>query len=1108
MPLIVPDQQARNRCITDLDSNLVVEAAAGTGKTTLMSCRVAMLLAAGREPSTIAAISFTEASASELGKRIHGVVEELLADRVPIELRAALPSGLSDSQKQSLSAAADRLDELTTTTIHSFCQQIIVGNAVEAGLDPGIKVADEMTADTMFDQAFSDWLANALSSGSATDRAVVVLAEDDPLQVERELRDLARMRRQYRRAAPPAPDLSQRPDIELTDAIDAFARWVADHPLDKRTNDLASEFDRLRVHYDGTLAVEVTFDTLWRMAHPPRVSAMKWKTFDFEAYQRLGVWKKAAGEDGVRLNDEATTLYNSVRTSLLSLLAHVGSCMIWQLSRSMQPALDDYDDIKQRAAVMDFDDLLGHARNLVMKNPRVRNNVAAQYRHILVDECQDTDILQVEILVAIAAEQPVSDWRDAQLRPGALFLVGDPKQSIYRFRNADIAAYRAARDKVVSEPNGALVEITANFRSRRAIVDFVNANFVDVFDGNGQPGYVQLQSTVEDSETSTPDVVRLTIGVEGESPAELRRMEAAAVGALCEHMIGRLPIRESNGSVRPARAGDIALLAASHTELWRYEQELERRRIAVASQAGKALMRRQETQDVLALLRTLSDPTDKLAFGALLRGPLVGLTDHELLDIVADLGEWENGRPPDLSLFIDASRISHHYARSTVEILQSLRHRASVVTPSQLLAEAIEALLVRPVLAARHGNRSARAITNLDALVQMGTRHSVFGLASFIEDLQQQWERTETVQEGRSDSVEDAVQIVTMHNCKGLEWPIIIPVGTATNFRGPSQFVYQPAHNSLHWVIGGVAPASLGEARVEEERQQGYERRRMWYVACTRARDLLVVPYLPTSRENSWFRAVRLDKVELTEIDLSSLPDKAIEEIDASTNEQSAALYAQQAQVVSQSAPPLRWRQPSLHESDRAAPLFDQPPPSELAEQREVPTGAGPLRGTLLHKLMEEIIDGDLSLEPEALFGRTQELLDQLLSQSPDVEVVAPDPTEMVATIRSTLAIPEVAMMLPYLEPEVAVWHDGGETLLAGRVDALVLSGEQVLGVVDWKSDIAPSAGTKAMYVGQVSDYLQVTGAVAGAVVFVSSGEITWVGDRQLLFSRLTPPHS
>lgn len=636
-----------------------------------------------------------------------------------------------------------------------------------------------------------------------------------------------------------------------------------------------------------------------------------------------------------------------------------------------------------------------------MENDEVRSNVASRYRHILVDECQDTDILQVEILFAIAAEQPVSDWRNARLRPGALFLVGDPKQSIYRFRSADIAAYRAARDVVLGQPSGALVEITANFRSRPAIVDFVNANFVDVFDGAGQPAYVALQSTVDHVETAIPSVVRLSIGEADESPGELRAMEAAAVGALCEQIIGRLPIRESNGT-------------------------------------------------------------------------------------------------------LNAGRVSNLHARSTIAILQRLRRRAAVVTPSQLLAEAIEALLVRPILAVRHRNRNARVIANLDALIEMARRYPVFGLVSFVEDLQQQWEQGDTVQEGRSDVVEDAVQIVTMHNCKGLEWPIIIPVGTATNFRGASQFVYQPEHKSLHWVIGGVAPASLDEARLEEERQQAFERQRMWYVAVTRARDLLVVPHLPTSRQNFWFRAVRLDKVELTEVDTGPLPDGVPHAERLAGNDQSAAIFAQQAHLVSLSAPPLKWLQPSRYDPDRIPSSLDVTPSSELTEGREFPSGAGRLRGTVLHKLMEEIIGGDLRADEGELLTRARQLLDQLISQLPDEEVDAPDPGELISTIRSTLANPELAAMLPHLVAEVPLWQDGGATLLAGRADALVIVGHTVAGVIDWKSDVVPPLERKTTYAGQLSDYLAVTGAVAGAIVFMTSGEVTWIGDRQRLLDQLT----
>lgn len=1103
MPVIVPDQDARTRCVTDFSTNLVVEAAAGTGKTTLMACRVAMLLAAGHHPGTIAAISFTEASASELGKRIHSVVEELLSGSVPLELKAALPTGLSADQENALKAAADHLDELTVTTIHSFCQQIIVDNAVEAKLDPGIKVADEMTADAMFDQAFSDWFTNALSSGEALDRAVVVLAEEDPLKIERELRDLAKIRRRHRRAQPPCPDFSARPDIDLVDAIDAYARWVADHPLDRKTNDYAAGFDQLRTYCDGAFAGAVGFDTLWRLTKLPRIGAMKWKSFEFEAFQRLGPFKKAYGEDeGARLHDKVLALYGAVGEKLLALLAHVGGRMIWQLSGSMQAALDAYDDMKRRAAVMDFDDLLEHARDLVIANPEVRDNVARRFPIILVDECQDSDILQIEILFAIAADGPVSDWRQARLRPGALFFVGDPKQSIYRFRNADIAAYRAARDLIVGQPNGALVEITANFRSRSAIIDFVNLNFAEVFDGGSQPAYVALHPTIE-QQPSVPHVVRLSIGTEDEGPGEVRRLEALAIGEICDQLIGRLPVRQKDGRLRPARAGDIALMAASHTELWRYEQELERRRIPVASQAGKALFLRPETLDVLTLLRALSDATDKLAFGALLRGPVIGLSDAELLDIINELGEWKDGRPPDLSLLTNVSGLSNAYAKSAIETLQRLRRRSFVVPPAQLLSEAIEALLMRPILAARHVSRNARAITNLDALVEMARRYSVFGLSSLVEELQKQWESRATVQEGRSDSVEEAVQIVTMHNSKGLEWPIVIPIGTATNFRPPSQFVHQPGDNTLHWVVGGVAPASLDVARREEARQLALERQRMWYVVCTRARDLLIVPNLPTSRAASWYRAVRLDKLELPEVNLDLLPAKVVEDRPAETNLQTAQRFAEEAAMVAASAPELRWRQPSLHDTDRTPPVIDLPPSSELTDPAPPPIGAGPLRGTLLHKLAEEVISGELTANLEALAVRAGKLLTQLRSQLPGQEIEFPDPAQAATLIRDTLAIEDVATLLPFLEAEVPVWNADGAILLAGRVDALIVREARVLGVLDWKSDVNPSPKVKSDYLSQLGEYVAATGAIAGLVVFVTTGELIWIGDREGLLAQL-----
>ena len=163
------DHAARLRALTELDSTLLVEAAAGTGKTALMAGRLTMLLASGAEPRSIAAITFTELAASALGARVHRYVDELLAGQVPEPLQPALPEGLSDAQRQALSTAAARLDELTATTIHAFCQTIICSYAVEADIDPGARILDAAHGKAAFDAIFEQWFRRRLNGPARAD---------------------------------------------------------------------------------------------------------------------------------------------------------------------------------------------------------------------------------------------------------------------------------------------------------------------------------------------------------------------------------------------------------------------------------------------------------------------------------------------------------------------------------------------------------------------------------------------------------------------------------------------------------------------------------------------------------------------------------------------------------------------------------------------------------------------------------------------------------------------------------------------------------------------------------------------------------------------------
>jgi UvrD/REP helicase N-terminal domain len=189
------DAEARVRALTDLRSTLLVEAAAGTGKTALMAGRLTMLLANGIEPVHIAAITFTELAASELGTRVYHFIDELLAGRVPKAMHAALPNGLKSGQTAALTAAAARLDELTTATIHGFCQTIIHSYAVEADIDPGARVLDATQAEGAFDAVFEQWLRRRLNGPAQTGDPIATLSRDDPRHVVATLHKLACFRR-------------------------------------------------------------------------------------------------------------------------------------------------------------------------------------------------------------------------------------------------------------------------------------------------------------------------------------------------------------------------------------------------------------------------------------------------------------------------------------------------------------------------------------------------------------------------------------------------------------------------------------------------------------------------------------------------------------------------------------------------------------------------------------------------------------------------------------------------------------------------------------------------------------------------------------------------
>jgi ATP-dependent exoDNAse (exonuclease V) beta subunit len=960
---------------------------------------------------------------------------------------------------------------------------------------------DAPGSDAMFEAVFRTWLTDRLSGKVGADDPIVVLSQHDPLRVVGLVKDLADLKRYHPKAGTSRADFGRRIDVELVDAIDAFVRWFTANSDENQTAKLLDDLGTLSAFYFDCFKIEPTFRELWRLGQPPRVDAMEKRSFNLASYRRKTAWVKKYGAGrGEVLNREAEAHFANVERTYRELLGQIADGLVSALSTALDDVVTAYALGKQEAAVLDFDDLLVMAHDLVRQHEPVRVALSDRFRHLFVDEFQDTDRVQAAIIFSIAAAVAPIRWQDARLRKGSLFLVGDPKQAIYRFRGADIKVYNEARTTIASQTDGAVVEITANFRSQEQIIEHVNSCFEPVLQSKGQPGYVRLTATLDPAEHGLPPAAKVTIALPKDPSADSQRDEEAAIVArICRQLVGSIQVKRTDGSITPLAAGDIGLLTPARTDLWRFERALEAEGLSVASQAGKTLFLQQETQDILALLRTLANARDTLAFGAFMRGPMVGLTDEELLDIAERVrGTGDGEKPATFNVRTPLDRISHPVAKAVLAVLQDLRRRATRTTPRTLLSEAIERLHLRVVLAARHGSRSARALANLDAMIEIARPYNVSGLRAFVRNLQSDWQVQAPRAEGRIDASNDAVEIVTIHSSKGLEWPVVIPINTSTEFPTPPQFIHRRSDDTLHWVLGGVMPPELLAARDEEKREQTLERQRMWYVACTRARDLLVIPHLPEASSQSWSKILNLGHASLPELDLTGLSRATAVTEPQPVNAQTAELFVEESRRVAAASPALSWRIPSAHDGDRTEVL--EPSARIIDDTFEFvpPIGGGRVRGIVLHKLIEEFLTGELDdSDPMSVEVRAEDLLLELKGLQEAASAPDPDPAEMARTATATMKFADVAALRAHLVPEVAIWSNLGDgQLMAGRADAVAVRGDERLAVLDWKSDVSPSRDDRSGHIAQLRDYVETIGIPKGAIVYMSLGEVVWVQPR------------
>jgi ATP-dependent exoDNAse (exonuclease V) beta subunit len=952
---LLPDETERLRALQEHESTLMVEAGAGTGKTSLLAGRIILLLVAGIKPENIAAITYTELAASELMQRIREYAAALLDRNIPEPLRGALPKGLDHVQQINLQAAVAGFDQLTCTTIHGFCQRLIIPYPIEANVDPGASPMDEQEADLLAENSLRRWLRAALDTPGALENPIAQFLLELPDKAEKLLTSYSLAKLKYRNAVlvPPSP---LEPCLQrLLAVIEQFSSWykeLADAGLEEESTAVIIHcLLQLSAHYSTTKEPK-TFQTLWSFAHPPRVTCMKSTSLKFGAYQCKTKWKKACKRAG-RLamdadicNEEASELYFEVDAALQDLVTCVAGHLVGIIFDALNPFQTIYQQRKRVSAALDFDDLLYFARDLLREHPEVRKALADKYRFVLVDEFQDTDPIQCEILFLMCSRDAHDRWDQLHLRPGQLFLVGDPKQSIYRFRGADIHGYTRAKNAVKRDFPKNILQITANFRSRSGIIDFVNDRFKLAF---GQLGYEPLTCTVASDNGEKVSVARLDVGTpQDEYTADERReREAEEVAMLCQQLIGSYRVRRKD-EMTPCRPGDIALLTPAGTGLWTYERALENADIPIATQAGKGFFVRQEVHDMLAIARILSNNRDTLALGAFLRGPLIGLTEQQLLDILVSLptGDYKTAR---LALWTNPSDVHNPLASNTLRILQSLARHAYNTSPFDVLSEAAGVLRVRPVLAQRHPRYFDRAISNVELFLEMSKPYATRGMRAFAEDMMRLWEEEERELEGRADVTHEAVHLITIHSAKGLEWPVIIPINMATGIKSVQGVIYNPADNILHCAIGSLQPTSYVLGKEFEVTEQAAERVRMRYVAATRARDLIVFPQHFGELNNCWYNELDLRIDGLPVIECESDGGRPIVEPPI-TNQQSSEVFIKEDEKVAKCTTQVRWHQPSKAEPEEFEDV--EPEDDIVVEVQKYEVRGSASRGLILHKLM------------------------------------------------------------------------------------------------------------------------------------------------------------
>ena len=825
--MITPADSAARRFATDPAHNVVLEASAGTGKTSVLVERYVNLLRAEVRPANILAITFTRQAAAEMRERIVGALR-----------RDAAESAAGRARWDEL---RDRLGDVAVSTVDAFCLSLLREFPLEADLDPDFGLADETEIPGLVDESVRLALIDATRRAGRDPALAMLLARLGPRRSGQALHSLLEQRltageglRRALRGAPRDPTGEQacrRAAERIADSLAGMRPTVAPL-LDLEDTDTADA---------RALAADLQQAPAMVGAAPPMVRAWL-ERLRKALLTRDGTPRKRFLRPGA--DAAARRSYSAAGAELAPRVHEVLqgfdrdiNLVLARAARTLfELAAAQYEQVLRSRALLDFSGVLQRAVELLRRMDefaRSRFRLESRYHHVLVDEFQDTSRMQWELVSLL-----VRSWgegsglvEEAPIKP-SIFVVGDRKQSIYRFRDADVATFREATAAIAGLRAGGDVRrsIAHSFRAVPALLGFVNDLFAEI--GAAGQGSEPFSYEAHDrfpiaAPQAHTDALGLVVaaGIEGCAQAVADEIAALLDGA---------EVRPRDASAaRPVRPEDVAILFRTRESHREFERALGARGVRTYVYKGLGFADAEEIKDVRALIRFLAQPSSELRAAALLRSRIARVSDPGLLALAGCLSAAlvEPDPPPEVEALDAADRRVLDLARAGLREWLALVDR---LPPAELLDRVLQGTAYAYEL---RGPNAAQAQANLRRIRGLVRRIQNRGYATMAR-VSDQIERLSAGMANAVVETVDAVRLMTVHAAKGLEFPIVflVDLGRGTRLQEPPVRIVPDVGDGEPTVT--VWP-HRSAADAEERRRDGEETKRLLYVAATRARERL-----------------------------------------------------------------------------------------------------------------------------------------------------------------------------------------------------------------------------------------------------------------------------